>query len=300
MSSRSGGRAFTLIELLVVVAIIALLISILIPALSTARGQARGVQCMGQCRELAHGMMLYYADYGCYPCHQWKFSSLNRLRWFTAMAMYLGGKDPGPIDPATGKPVDGRHVRSVMSCPAMPEWEVGRNNSYGYNYKYLGSGRELKQGGVLVRFENFPVRNVRAPARTIAFADSDGTGWTQPWGPDLSPASNPPERIGNHGYVLDPTYIPLGALEMEEPYAWNLVRSYISDRHRGGSSLIFADAHGEHKKPRDVYRDNELWNGLGFDPWEDPNSPWYASDRHVDYKVHPSSPLQWRYQDFAK
>lgn len=106
------SRGFTLIELLVVVAIIGLLLAILLPSLASAREQARGVQCLARCRELAVGMMLYYNDFGNFPAHQWRRADGSRLRWFNAMAEYLSGYQ-------------------VQSCPSVPEWAVGRNNSYG-------------------------------------------------------------------------------------------------------------------------------------------------------------------------
>lgn len=279
-------RAFTLIELLVVVAIIATLISMLLPALSRARQQARAVQCMAHCRELGRGMLLYHGENGNFPAHQWRLPDDVRLRWFQAMADTLGGF-------------------AVQQCPAVPEWDVGRNNSYGYNYKYLGSARDNAHPDNPYRpYERFPVREVRNPARTIAFADCDGTGWTMPWGPERDPnhpdADQHPDRLGNHGYTLDPTFIPVisevtysgGALE---PYAWHLHRTFLADRHLGKSSIIFTDGHGEPMDPRVAYRDNGLWNGLGFDPADDPDSPYYTHDLHVTYRVHPSSGQTWRY-----
>ena len=292
--------AFTLIELLVVVAIIAILISILLPSLSQTRQQARTVQCLGRCSELGRGMTLYHTDEGNYPTHQWRLADGSRLRWFNAMAAYVGGAPP------TGSFSANLPKRAaVQCCPGVAEWDVGRNNSYGYNYKYLGSTRDNATEGSPYRpYETFPVREVHAPAQTIAFGDSDGTGWKLPWGPergvDHPDADQNPDRLGNHGYTLDPTYIPLRSLDTYsggelEPYAWHFHRTFLSDRHLGKANVVCADGHGERVDPRRAYRDNAMWNGLGFDPGEDPDSPWYEVDRHVDYKIHPGSGQEWRY-----
>ncbi|MBN2560441.1 MAG: prepilin-type N-terminal cleavage/methylation domain-containing protein [Phycisphaerae bacterium] len=286
MSSKSKGRrdGFTLIELLVVVSIIALLISILLPTLAKSRKQSLTAVCLSRCRQLGVGMTLYMNHSNCYPAHQWRVGDANdtRVRWFNAMADVLAGLQ-------------------VQSCPSTPDWEVGRNNSYGYNYKYLGSVRDNEREDNPYRpWERFPVTHVRLPSATIAFADCDGTGWKLPWAAEKPVGDNNPERLGNHGYLLDPTYIPLysessysgGELE---PYAWHNWRTYLSDRHLGRSAAIFADGHGESVDPRVAYKDNSMWNGLGVDPGQDSSHPLYTMDRHVSYKWSSSSGQEWRY-----
>lgn len=272
------GLGFTLIELLVVVAIVAVLMSILMPSLARARRQAWGLRCLAQCRQLGQGIHHYHNEFGLYPAHKWGFADGSSFRWYQALAHYVAGFE-------------------VQQCPSTPEWEVGRNNSYGYNYKYLGSARtNTDPNNPYAPYESFPIREVHAASRTIAFADSDGTGWEFGWEPGKDP-----DCAGNHGYTLDPTYIPVRSLTtvnsegVLEPYAWKHYRTYVSDRHLGKSSFIFADGHGEHLTPQEVYADNSLWNGLGFDPADNPDSHWYDNDQHVDYRRHEQDGHPWRY-----
>ncbi len=257
-------RAFTLIELLVVVAIIALLIAILMPSLANARQLAHSTTCAASIRQLGIGMHTYLQQYGTFPAHQFKLGSV-RIRWWQAMTRELKGY-------------------TVSSCPTVPDWEVGRNNAYGYNYKYIGSGRENLVGPT-APYERHPVKSVRAPSSTIAFGDSDGTGWTKPHrniGND-----NDVDMLGNHGYILDPTYIPTFSLQTtDECYAWMKYRTYISTRHLGKSNLVFADGHGERLTPKQVYQNNKFWNGLGG---EDP-----VRDDHVPYRFLDG---EWRFPD---
>lgn len=286
---RSGSRptrfgAFTLIELMVVISIIALLIAILLPSLSKARKQARAALCLSQCRQLGLGMIMYYNESGHYPAHQWRIGDPDdtRVRWFNAMAHLLDGY-------------------AVQGCPSTPDWEVGRNNSYGYNYKYLGSVRDCThKTNPRPTYEKFPVKQVRAPHATIAFADCDGTGWKLDWAPEKPRGDHDPDRIGNHGYLLDPTYIPIWSEETYsggelEPYAWHNWRSYLSDRHLGESIAIFVDGHGARVDPYVAYKDNRMWNGLGLDPGTDESHPLYRLDTHVEYKWDEGSGQEWRY-----
>jgi len=229
-------------------------------------------------------MTMYLDEFNHYPPHQWRLGDAKdtRVRWFNAMAYLLDGY-------------------TVQSCPTCVGWEVGRNNSYGYNYKCLGSVRDNDHIRNPSRpYERFPVSRVRAPAATIAFADSDGTGWTLPWAPEKPKGDHNPNRLGNHGYLLDPTYIPIWSKDTRsggelEPYAWLNWRSYLSDRHLGNSEAIFVDGHGGSVAPRVAYKDNSMWNGLGVDPGTDETHPLYGLDPHVDYKWDESSGQAWRY-----
>lgn len=264
-------RAFTLIEVLVVVAIIALLVAMLFPSLANARALARTTTCKTSLHQLGIGMHTYRHVYSTFPAHQFK-SGGKRIRWFLAMAGEL-------------------HGYSVSSCPDVPDWEIGRNNAYGYNYKYLGSGRENLVSPT-APYERHPVRSLPAPSSTIAFGDADGTGWTKPHVNESilleeTGSNNDYEMFGNHGYTLDPTYIPEFCLHTSgESYASKNWRSYISTRHQGGSNIVFADGHADLLLPRDVYRNNRYWNGLGG---VDHRRDVHVSYRHVEG--------EWRFPD---
>ena len=283
---RSHRSGFTLVELLVVVAILSLLISVMLPSLSKARQQARAVTCLGRCRELGRAMTLYLNDFDHYPAHQFRINDPDdtRVRWFDSLAYILGEYE-------------------VQSCPSTKEWVVGRNNSYGYNYKYLGSVRDNEhEDNPRPPFERFPVKSVRSPHSTIAFADCDGTGWKLDYEPAPLKDGNDQYRYGNHGYTLDPTYIPIWSEGTfsggeHEPYAWHNWRTYMSNRHLGKAETIFVDGHGEAVKPENAYKDNRMWNGVGVDPGTDESNSFYLMDRHVDYKWDPSSGQEWRYPE---
>lgn len=279
---RCATRAgFTLIEVLVVVAIIALLTAILLPSLKRARGQAQATVCASNLHQLGLGLALYHRTYDAYPAH--RSPKPQDWRWFYSLARMLQ-KAPHAAD---GPPKPSR----VQKCPTVSDWETGRNNAYGYNYKYLGSARS-NDDSPTAPYENWPVRAVKKASMTIAFGDCDGTGWTEPHMNDnAGPDWKNPERIGNHGYTLDPPYIPIRALPslnndgVPEPYAWHDRRSYPSERHNGRANFCFADGHVDRLLPEQVMQDNRRWNGLGR---EDP-----LVDKHVPYKHADGTP--WRY-----
>jgi prepilin-type processing-associated H-X9-DG protein len=245
----------------------------LLPTLGKARQEAMAIKCGAHLRQLGIGMAMYWTTNNAYPPHQWVVGDAKdtRIRWFNNMAKMLGGLE-------------------VQGCPAV-DWEVGRNNSYGYNYKYVGSARSSPTS-LTKPFEHFPVTGIEVPGRTIAFADSDGTGWTKAHVNGV----NDPEMLGNHGYTLDPTYIPERALDAYsgpkmdelEPYAWKWYRTYISDRHGGKSNACFIDGHVERVTPVQVYQDNRYWNGLGAED--------LTRDPHVPYRFKAGTTETFRYK----
>ena len=263
MSPKRFSRtpAFTLIEILAVVAIIALLVAILVPSLIRSQRAAKTTICGAHLHQLGVAAEMYLSEHGSYPGHKWRLRDGTTGRWPIAVSGYLLSED-------------------LLICPSVPEWIVGRNNSFGYNYKYLGSLR-LNNASPTAPYERFPVKSVRSPVSTIAYADSDGTGWTRPYTPD--PTVTEPDRIGHHGYTIDPTYIPQESLQTvnnegeNDAFAFHEYRSYISDRHRRASNAVWADGHVTRITPRDVYQNNRFWNGLGA---EDANR-----DPHVSFRV---------------
>ena len=250
--------AFTIIELLVVIAIIAILAGMLLPVMSEARAMARSANCQSNLKQLGTALTLYVGAWGCYPAHQWKLGpgGTDRMRWFRQLHEMLGlGQE-------------------VQQCPETPLWVCGRNNSYGYNYKYLGSARVLTDG----TFERFPVSELPNSAHTIAFGDSSGTGTEQPYEPipftqkgsSLS-YSVRKDRIGNHGYTLDPTYISKRTADLHggDTYADKESPSFIAPRHGGKANLCMVDGHVESLSPEQVYADNSWWNGYGCETDQD-------------------------------
>ena len=256
---QSPMGAFTLIELLVVIAIIAVLASLLLPALAKAKQRAHAASCSSNLRQLGIALHLYADTEQTLPAHQWKLANGTRLRWFNVFAAQLTcGYD-------------------VIRDPAVPHWLAGRNAPYGYNYKFLGSARVLRSGA----FERFPVRltSIPFPSATLDFACSDGTGTQEPYEPlppeavtTALPVAESVQRIGNHGYVIDPPFLPAGSRDQDEPWAGGEHASYRSSRHAGRANLGCLDGHVQSIKPAEASFNNRLWNGFG-EPWAAPCLP---------------------------
>lgn len=266
----AGPRGFTLIELLVVIAIIGILGAMLLPALAKAKQKSHDVRCRGNLRQLAIGLHLYAGTWEYLPPHQVRLSDGSRVRWFNLFA---------------------REVTSgyeVIRDPAVPRWIAGRNAPYGYNYKFLGSSRLMNSGN----YENFPVRlaSFLAPSATIAFGCSNGTGTEEPYEPiepeavgSALPASVNVFRIGNHAYIIDPPFLPVGARDQEEPWAFYDYASFLAPRHLGRANIAFTDGHVESMKPAAAYYNNRLWNGC-----DDPRAKPILSESPVNW------PAGWR------
>ena len=264
----SGAQAFTLIEVLVVVAIIALLISILLPSLSVAREHSAQSVCLSNLRQFGLAMEMYLNQYGCFVPVTSEKGEYGR--WLRLLDNVRSDKNQA------------KRSALVMAgtCPTVPDraralqltsHKMDRDIAYGYNYIYLGDSRWLYKPGLKGRF---PVRGfeIKAPARTIAIADSDGTGGWCPAPDPYAPEAANPNAIGHHGFMIDPPALPSDVttgpafdptkctLSTKPGYA------RVSDRHRGTASVLYVEGHAAKVRRELLEKNNAPWNGLRAEP----------------------------------
>ena len=241
-------RGFTLIELLVVIAIIAILAAILFPVFARAREQARATACKSNLKQMAAAVAMYVQENELYPVYSYP---TGNDRWHTILQPYVKSEQ-------------------VFVCPSSAFGRFHfRNMGYGYNYQYLA--RDVPRGGAGASHE----AQIEYPADTIAVADSFGTaGWAvnpQPW----SDAVNECDRLGNHGYTIDPPRLPSSpgnrfgttcTPSSTLPGYPGAGHTRIATRHNEGANVAFCDGHVKWMRRELLERDNTYWNGR-----KDPN-----------------------------
>jgi len=240
---RTFRRGFTLIELLVVIAIIAILAAILFPVFAQAREKARQTACLSNLRQMSTGVAMYVQDYEAYPLYS--YPSPSQERWHTVLQPYI--KNTG-----------------IFVCPSSSFQRFHfRNMGYGFNHQYLA--RSVDRGGT---GSGVPDAVIEYPADTLAIADSWGTGgWSrspQAW----SDAANDCDRLGNHGYTVDPPLLPAGSKWGTSCPISNPLPGYpgaghtrIATRHGGGANVAFCDGHAKWMRAELLEKDNTFWNG---------------------------------------
>jgi len=265
-SSRAINRgqrprfAFTIIELLAVISIIGLLVAIVVPALSRGRLQAQSTGCLSNLRELSRGLQIYADenDGALVASRQFERGTeeenlydvgngmKNRPRWMATIGVEIGLYGFNTPDRNDSRQ---DYDQKAYACPTEPTWVDERNHGYGYNYQFLGNGRELADTG---RYRNFPVlqSQITSPSGTVVAGDSMGTAAAFAANARAGYSNNGTELAnkGNHGCTLDPPRLT-DRSDRGPGDSPNDPRSAVDPRHGKKANVVFFDSHAEGKTP---------------------------------------------------
>lgn len=309
VSLRRTHKGFTLVEMLVVIAIMVALASLALPALMKARESAAATKCASNLRQLGLGLQQFADVEGHYLPYRWENNEqknrfgVDRPRWQWILSDYVGrpAQNPDevkkcltaappyvPLDTTcTQVPLD----NEIFTCPSLADNKSIRSGAYGYNFMYLGNSRNLVDGDAATPYINYPVRPVKDPARTIAFADS--RGGNTPHGAHSMTLDAPHMRVrpAGTGNVNSPSpktatgFDPYGPDETGSDIV--LFFSPAEIRHNGRAIVVFVDGHVERLTLEQMgyvvsngiaqdqpvsgstatypWGSNALWTGVGLD-----------------------------------
>ncbi len=252
-SSRVAG--FTLIELLVVVAIISLLISILMPSLSRARDQSKGVHCLARLKDMANALAAYENEnHDLMPPSLWEPEPIGfpelEYGWTEIVYQYIYKErvfDPTKVE--------------VHSLPVQRNMEPDRWQPY---FRCKASSVHARHSGHY---------RVYLPSWLMGTYGLDANGRYDLQGSILNPrlAASRTQILPRMPLIMDSnefserfdtSYIDAGEANTAGSAGHNGNR--ISDRHYGGTNLLFQDlsAHWERNSFRErLARDYDL-NGI--------------------------------------
>jgi prepilin-type N-terminal cleavage/methylation domain-containing protein/prepilin-type processing-associated H-X9-DG protein len=240
----SRALGFTLIELLVVIAIIAILAAILFPVFAKARERAKNSACLSNMQQIGKSLMMYVDDnderFMWNPYYVTDYPNAARDKqasFIVCLAQYTKSPDVFACPSANLKPGTTSAKGIWLTTPDYPvDPKVFRNVGYGYNECIIGWGG--KQGGGATGGAKHPasLRDLRQPAGTGIFSDSDFPWSYAVW-------------VKNGGYAGTLTSGKPGEIYMvwcdPKQSAW----LYGKIRHQGGNNFVFADGHAAYSRP---------------------------------------------------
>ncbi len=227
---------FTLIELLVVIAIIAILAAILFPVFARARENARRTSCISNLKQMGIGVMMYVQDYD----ERYPFNSQTRASLGDPWVTGLSGADftssgsifwPQFIYPYT------RNMQ-MFYCPSGRSTGNGIYGHYGANQLLLPIGSATAV--------SWSMASMPAPASIYLLMDA-GIYRLSPVNvktPDANGNYLPGTGPGSNSNLTNITF----AASIND-----LSGDYLTGRHFGGVSMMFADGHAKWLQSHTIY-----------------------------------------------
>lgn len=238
---------FTLVELLVVISIIALLLAMLMPALQRARESAKTIVCRQNTKQMGVASALYSNDYGDaivssdaaynYPAGS-PPSQLHDYMWYDTLMPYIGTKAA-----AYGTALKWKKGNvQVFKCPSQTDAFALQNGGILYGMDPINCTQFYDPGtSPPPNFKySWPVNivkrsSVKQPAIRMHIADS------------MDQTAKQVSAALKAKYMLRipvPPNGPITVVLYTRMLGW-AIDAPVSDRHKGGSNVLFIDGHTE-------------------------------------------------------